>query len=251
MRLANHHILVTGGSRGIGAATVEKCVAEGASVTFIDLLPDEGMSLAARLGPATHFARGDVTKADQITAAVSAGAAKFGPVTGLVNNAGRNSYADPVTMTEDQWDAVFAVDLKSAWLAARAVLPAMIAAQKGAIVNIASVHADMTYPGFFPYAAAKSGLVGMTRSLALDMGKHQIRVNALSPGYTETALVAEFFAKSDPSLREKVMDTHPMHRIATPAEIANCIAFLLSDEASFVTGANWVVDGGLTARFAG
>ncbi len=251
MRLANHHILVTGGSRGIGAATVEKCAAEGANVTFIDLLPDEGHALATRLGPATHFAQGDVTKADQIAAAVSAGTAKFGPVTGLVNNAGRNSYADPVTMTEDQWDAVFAVDLKSAWLAARAVLPGMIAAQKGAIVNIASVHADMTYPGFFPYAAAKSGLVGMTRSLALDMGKHQIRVNALSPGYTETALVAEFFAKSDPSLREKVMDTHPMHRIATPAEIANCIAFLLSDEASFVTGANWIVDGGLTARFAG
>lgn len=251
MRLANHHILVTGGSRGIGAATVEKCVAEGAKVTFIDLLPDEGRALATRLGPATHFAQGDVTKADQIAAAVTEGAARFGPVTGLVNNAGRNSYADPVTMTEDQWDAVFAVDLKSAWLAARAVLPAMIAAQKGAIVNIASVHADMTYPGFFPYAAAKSGLVGMTRSLALDMGRHQIRVNALSPGYTETALVAEFFAKSDPSLREKVMETHPMHRIATPAEIANCIAFLLSDEASFVTGANWIVDGGLTARFAG
>ncbi len=251
MRLAHHHILVTGGSRGIGAATVEKCVAEGARVTFIDLLPDEGRALAARLGPATHFAQGDVTKADQIAAAVAAGAAQFGPVTGLVNNAGRNSYADPVTMTEDQWDAVFAVDLKSAWLTARAVLPGMIAAGKGAIVNIASVHADMTYPGFFPYAAAKSGLVGMTRSLALDMGRHQIRVNALSPGYTETALVAEFFAKSDPSLREKVMDTHPMHRIATPAEIANCIAFLLSDEASFVTGANWIVDGGLTARFAG
>jgi NAD(P)-dependent dehydrogenase (short-subunit alcohol dehydrogenase family) len=251
MRLANHHILVTGGSRGIGAAAVEKCAAEGARVTFIDLLSEEGMALAARLGPATHFVRGDVTRAEEVAAAVAEGAARFGPVTGLVNNAGRNSYADPVTMTEDEWDAVFAVDLKAAWLVARAVLPGMIAAQKGAIVNIASIHADMTYPGFFPYAAAKSGLVGMTRSLALDMGRHQIRVNALSPGYTETALAVEFFAKSDPSLRERVMEIHPMHRIATPAEIANCIAFLLSDEASFVTGANWVVDGGLTARFAG
>jgi NAD(P)-dependent dehydrogenase (short-subunit alcohol dehydrogenase family) len=250
-RLAGHHVFITGGSRGIGAATVEKALTEGAKVTFIDLLPDEGTALAAGLGPAVHFTQGDVTRATDITRAVTEGADRFGPVTGLVNNAGRNSYADPVAMTEDQWDAVFAVDLKSAWLAARAVLPGMIAAQKGAIVNIASVHAEMTYPGFFPYAAAKSGLVGLTRSLALDMGKHQIRVNALSPGYTETALVAEFFAQSDPALRERVMETHPMHRIATPAEIANVIVFLLSDEASFVTGANWTVDGGLTARFAG
>ena len=250
-RLDSHHILVTGGSRGIGAATVEKAHAEGARVSFIDLLPDEGAALAARLGAQVHFTRADVTQAADIARALSESTAKFGPVTGLVNNAGRNSYADPVTMTEEQWDAVFAVDLKSAWLAARAVLPGMIAARRGAIVNIASVHADMTYPGFFPYAAAKSGLVGMTRSLALDMGPHQIRVNALSPGYTETALVAEFFAKSDPALRARVLDTHPMRRIATPAEIAACICFLLSDEASFVTGANWIVDGGLTARFAG
>jgi NAD(P)-dependent dehydrogenase (short-subunit alcohol dehydrogenase family) len=245
-RLDTHHILVTGGSRGIGAATVEKAHAEGASVSFLDLLPEEGAALAARLGGQVHFTPADVTRADDIARALAESTARFGPVTGLVNNAGRNSYADPVTMTEEQWDAVFAVDLKSAWLAARAVLPGMIAARRGAIVNIASVHADMTYPGFFPYAAAKSGLVGMTRS-----GPHQIRVNALSPGYTETALVAEFFAKSDPALRARVLETHPMRRIATPAEIAACICFLLSDEASFVTGANWIVDGGLTARFAG
>lgn len=250
-RLERHHVFVTGGSRGIGAATVEKALEEGANVSFIDLLPDEGAALAARLGPSALFAQGNVTSAADLSRVVALAAARFGPVTGLVNNAGRNSYADPVTMTEEQWDDVFAVDLKAAWLAARAVLPGMIAARKGVIVNIASVHADMTYPGFFPYAAAKSGLVGLTRSLALDMGKHEVRVNALSPGYTETALVKEFFDKNDPSLRAKVLDTHPMHRIATPREIANCICFLLSDEASFVTGANWVVDGGLTARFAG
>ena len=176
---------------------------------------------------------------------------RFGPVTGLVNNAGRNSYADPVAMTETDWDDVFAVDLKAAWLVARQVLPAMIAQQRCSIVNIASIHADMTYPGFFPYAAAKSGLVGLTRSLALDMGKHQIRVNALSPGYTETFLVKEFFEKNDASLRQKVLDAHPLERMGTPVEIANCVAFLLSDEASFVTGSNWRVDGGLSARFAG
>ena len=103
----------------------------------------------------------------------------------------------------------------------------------------------------FPYAAAKSGLVGLTRSLALEMGPHQIRVNALSPGYTETALVTEFFELNDPSLRERVLEVHPMGRMAQPSEIANCAVFLLSDEASFVTGANWRADGGLGARFAG
>jgi NAD(P)-dependent dehydrogenase (short-subunit alcohol dehydrogenase family) len=175
----------------------------------------------------------------------------FGPVTGLVNNAGRNSYADAVTMTERDWDDVFSVDLKAAWLVARQVLPGMIALKRGSIVNIASIHADMTYPGFFPYAAAKSGLVGLTRSMALDMGKHQIRVNALSPGYTETFLVKEFFEKNDPGLRQKVLDVHPLARMGQPSEIANCVAFLLSDEASFVTGANWRADGGLSARFAG
>ena len=152
---------------------------------------------------------------------------RFGPVTGLVNNAGKNAYADPVTMTEAEWDDVFSVDLKAAWLMARAVLPGMIVARKGAIVNVASVHADMTYPGMFPYAAAKSGLVGLTRSLALEVGPQQIRVNALSPGYTETFLVQEFFERGDPALRDSVLKAHAMGRMAKPSEIANCIVFLL------------------------
>lgn len=251
-RLDGQHVFVTGGSRGIGAATVEKALEEGARVSFIDLEAEAGAKLAVALGiERCHFGQGNVTRADDLARVTGEAAARFGPVTGLVNNAGRNSYADPVKMTEAEWDDVFAVDLKAAWMAARAVLPGMIAARAGSIVNIASVHAEMTYPGFFPYAAAKSGLVGLTRSLALEVGPQQIRVNALSPGYTETALVKEFFAQHDPSLREKVLETHPMRRIATPREIANCIVFLLSDEASFVTGANWTVDGGLTSRFAG
>jgi len=250
-RLDREHVLVTGGSRGIGAARLEKARAEGAKVSFVDLLPEEGQAPAGWLGDAVLFRQADVCSATEISRALTEAEASFGPVTGLVNNAGRNSYADPSTMTEEEWDAVFALDLKAAWLAARAVLPGMIAARKGAIVNAASVHVTMAYPGFFPYAAAKAGLVGMAGSFSLDMGRHKIRVNALSPGYTETALVKEFFERSDPALRQEVPHLHPMHQMATSGEIANCIVLLLSDEASFVTGANWTVDGGLTARFAG
>ena len=252
-RLDNEHILVTGGGRGIGSAIVEKCLLEGAKVSFIDLVGEEARSLINKLNQDNKllFEEGNVCSVEDLKRWCDASRKKFGAITGLVNNAGRNSYADPVTMTEQQWEDVFDVDLKAAWLTAREVLPDMIANEKGSIVNIASVHANMTYPSMFPYAAAKSGLVGLTRSMALEVGAHQVRVNALSPGYTETFLVKEFFERNDPSLREKVMDVHPMHRMAKPSEIANCVAFLLSTEASFVTGANWIADGGLTSRFAG
>jgi NAD(P)-dependent dehydrogenase (short-subunit alcohol dehydrogenase family) len=252
-RLENHHILVTGGSRGIGAAIVEKSLSEGAKVSIIDVEEAAGRELVKSLDADDQlfFARGDIRFAADIEAMHKAAVAKLGTVTGLVNNAGRASYADPVEMTEEQWEDVFSVDLKSAWLMARVVLPGMIAAKRGSIVNIASLHADMTYPGSFPYAAAKSGLVGLTRSMSLEVGKHQIRVNALSPGYIETFLVKEFFDRNDPSLREKVLDVHPLGRMGQPMEIANCVVFLLSDEASFVTGNNWRADGGLGARFAG
>jgi NAD(P)-dependent dehydrogenase (short-subunit alcohol dehydrogenase family) len=252
-RLAGRHVFVTGGSRGIGAAIVEKALAEDAAVSFIDVEATAGEALLSRLGSQDRmsFGIGDVRSAADIARVHAAAKAKLGPITALVNNAGRNSYADPVAMSEAEWDDVFSVDLKSSWLTARQMLPDMIAARAGAILNIASIHADMTYPGMFPYAAAKSGLVGLTRSLALEVGAHQIRVNALSPGYTETALVTEFFAAAPPDLREKVIAAHPMRRMAKPSEIANCAVFLISDEASFVTGANWRVDGGLGARFAG
>jgi NADP-dependent 3-hydroxy acid dehydrogenase YdfG len=167
-RIEGEHVLVTGGARGIGASIAAKALDEGALVSIIDLDEAAGRELLAALGAGKRasFTAGDVRRASDIAGALEAATKMFGPVKGLVNNAGRNVYADPVAMTEEEWEDVFAVDLKSAWLAARAVLPAMKAAKKGAIVNIASLHADMTYPGMFPYAAAKSGLVGLTRSLA-------------------------------------------------------------------------------------
>jgi NAD(P)-dependent dehydrogenase (short-subunit alcohol dehydrogenase family) len=252
-RLQGHHVAVTGGSRGIGAAIVEKALAEGAQVSVADLDEVPGLELVNALGAGERafVAAADVRVAAEIEAFHQAAVARFGPVTGLVNNAGRNAAHDPVTMTEAEWDDVLAVDLKSAWLCARTVLPGMMARGGGSIVNIASVHADQTYPGYFPYAVAKSGLVGLTRTLALEVGPKGVRVNALSPGWTETRLVAEYLATQPPETRRRVIEAHPLGRIGTPMEVANCAVFLLSDEASFVTGANWRVDGGNGARFAG
>jgi NAD(P)-dependent dehydrogenase (short-subunit alcohol dehydrogenase family) len=175
--------------------------------------------------------------------------AKFGPVTGVVNNAGVNSNVDPVEMTNDQWNRFFDVDLKSVWHTAKLALPDMRKAKKGAIVNIASIHARMSFPKFFPYAAAKSGVIGLTRNLALDEGINNIRTNAVSPGYTLTPLLESWF-QSQPAERAKSMAVQPLGRMAQTYEIAKVVTFLLSNDSSFVNGADWIVDGGLHARFA-
>ena len=155
-------------------------------------------------------------------------------------------------MTEAEWDRVFAVDLKGAWLCAKHALGAMKRARRGSIVNIASIHATLTVAGMFPYASAKAGLLGFTRSLALECAPLGIRVNAVLPGYTRTRLVDEWLTtQPDPAEAERrALALHPLRRIATPAEIANVVAFVASDEASAITGASIAADCGLGIMFA-
>ena len=252
MRLENKVAVVTGGAQGIGQAIVQKFVAEGARVALLDIDEPRGRAEAERHGDAVRFIRCDITREADVAAAIAGTVEAFGTVDILVNNAGVNTYFDATTMTEDEWEKVFAVDLKGAWLCCKHALPHMREQGSGAIVNIASIHAFMTTYNQFPYAAAKSGMVGMTRSLALDFGKHQIRVNAICPGWVRTQLVDEWLElqPEGKAAEQRVLDQQPLGRMAAPMEIANFVAFVASDEASFMTGAALLIDGGLSARFA-
>jgi NAD(P)-dependent dehydrogenase (short-subunit alcohol dehydrogenase family) len=171
----------------------------------------------------------------------------------LVNNAGVNTYFDPGEMTLEEWERAFAVDLRGAWLCVKHALDDLRAADGASIVNVASIHATLTTPGMFPYAAAKSGLVGMTRSLALDLGPDGIRVNAVSPGFTRTRLVDEWFEQQpDPdAARAVVLGALAIGRMVEPEEVGRLIRFLASDDAAAITGTEIHIDGGHSARFTG
>ena len=245
--------LVTGGAQGIGLATVGLVLERGGRAIALDKNTAALENVRSSFPSDSVLAlECDVTQEDDIQAAVDQTMAKFGRIDSLVNNAGIGSYFDATTMSQEDWDLVFSVDLKSVWLVSKWVLPHMISQQSGSIVNIASIHARLTVGGMFPYAAAKSGVIGLTRSLALDMAEHQIRVNAVSPGWTRTWLVQEWFEKQpDPiAAEESVVGVHPLGRICEPREVAEVICFLASPRSHAVTGAEFSVDAGLSARFA-
>lgn len=252
--LAGEVAIVTGGSRGIGRAIVELLARAGAAVAFCGRDASAGAEAAAQLrGLPVAFTAADVASERDVAALVEGCVERFGPPTILVNNAGVNANFDAVAMTEAEWDRFFGVDLKAAWLAAKHVLPHMQAAGRGAIVNVSSLHGFATLEGFFPYAAAKSGLLGLTRSLALDYGPHGIRVNCVAPGFVRTRLVQESIDRNaDRAAAEAAMTRGvALGRIGEPEEVARVVRFLVSQEASYVTGASLLVDGGLTARRAG
>jgi NAD(P)-dependent dehydrogenase (short-subunit alcohol dehydrogenase family) len=252
VKLAGEHIFVTGGAKGIGEAIVRDAANEGAKVSFVDIDVAAAEKLVSELsakGAQIAFIKASVTNFDELSAAFKAVVAKFGDVTGVVNNAGVSSQADPVTMTDKEWDDFFAVDMKPVWLTAKLALPAMRKAKKGSIVNICSIHGRLTYPGFFPYGAAKSAVLGLTRNLALDEGKFEIRVNAVSPGYILTDLTKDWF-KEEAGREERTNSIQPLGRIGQPSEVAKVVTFLLSSKSTYVSGSDWAVDGGLGSRSA-
>jgi NAD(P)-dependent dehydrogenase (short-subunit alcohol dehydrogenase family) len=246
--------VITGAAQGIGAAIVDVGLREGATaVWFFDVDGERGAQREAVLraaGADATFLRVDVTDERAVDAAVGRVVERHGRIDVLVNNAGRDAHSDARTMTSAEWDDFMALDLKSSWLCAKAVLPGMVQSGGGAIVNIASIHATLTAERYFPYAAAKAGLVGLTRSLALDFGPLGVRVNAVNPGFTLTGRVqAAFDAEGEGALSE-ARERHPLRRLGRPEEVGEVVVFLASDRAAFVTGSAWDVDGGLGSRFA-
>ena len=252
MILKGEHLFITGGAAGIGEALVIGGAKEGAKVSFVDIDDAKGNALVDKLthdGHQVQFTHADVSKFETFKAGYHKLVGNFGPVTIAVSNAGRNSYADAVEYAEQEWNDFFALDLKSSWYLAKLCLPEMRKAKYGSIVNISSIHGRMSRPNFFPYSAAKGGIIGLSRNLALDEGKYGIRVNSVSPGTTATPLLKSYMEKF-PDEKAHALSVAPNARFGSPEEIANVILFALSKDASFITGADLMVDGALHARYA-
>ncbi len=252
MILKGEHLFVTGGSAGIGEAIVVEGAKQGAKVSFVDIDESKGVALVERLtkeGHQVQFAKADVSKFETFKAGYDKLVSTFGAVTVAVSNAGRNSYADPVEYKDEEWESFFALDLKSSWYLAKLCLPEMRKAKYGSIVNISSIHGRMSRPNFFPYSAAKGGIVGLSRNLALDEGKSGIRVNSVSPGYTLTPLLKSYM-ELYPEEKTQGLAVQPMKRFGTPEEVANVVTFVLSKDASYINGADLMIDGALHSRYA-
>jgi glucose 1-dehydrogenase len=241
-RLANRRILVTGAARGLGLAIAQRCVAEGARVMLADVLP-EGAACAAELGDAAAFVACDVRHRDQIAAAIAATVDRFGGLDGLVNNAGIAPKGDIFTETPEQFDRVIATNLTAAFHAIQLAVPHMMAAGGGVIVNMSSVNALLTIPALLAYNVAKGGLNQLTRNTAVALAPHNIRVVGIGPGTILTEL-AKQAVLSDDAARRQILSRTPLGRAGEPAEIAAIAAFLLSDEASYITGETLYADGG-------
>ena len=241
-RLSDKIAIVTGGGQGIGRAIAEKLAAEGATVVVTDLVERsasqtaDGLPGAVAIGVDVTDRQGVQAMADQVTA-------RFGRVDVLVNNAGWDKASPFVDSEPDDWDRAIAVNLYGVLHTCKAVLPIMAAQGSGAVVNLGSDAGRVGSSGEAVYSAAKGGVIAFTKSLAREMARHQVRVNCVCPGPTDTALFASF---AGPKLRDALTKAIPFRRLGQPADVANVVAFLASDEASFVTGQTVSVSGGLT-----
>ncbi|MSQ11458.1 MAG: glucose 1-dehydrogenase [Dehalococcoidia bacterium] len=248
MRLKGKVALITGGARGQGAAEAKLFAKEGAKVVICDVLEKEGTRTAAEIaenGGDAIFVRLDVTKEEEWKKAVDTAVAKFGKLDILVNNAGILRMGSVEEESVKQWDQVMDVNAKGVFLGTKYAIPVMRKAGGGSIVNISSVAGMIGSAGITSYTASKGAVRLLTKATAVQYGKEKIRCNSIHPGGVQTEMIADFL--KDPKQRQQVEATIPLGRIAQPEEIANCALFLASEDASYVTGAELIVDGGMYA----
>jgi cyclopentanol dehydrogenase len=249
MRLEGKVALISGGARGMGAVEAKLFVQEGAKVVIGDILEDEGQKLEAEIaesGGEAIFIRLDVTSADDWQNAVDLAVNRFGKLDILVNNAGIFENSTVENTSEESWDRVMDINAKGVFLGSKSAIGAMRDAGGGSIVNISSTAGIIGSNVSSAYNASKGAVRLLTKATAVQYGSEKIRANSVHPGPIETDMVKQAFA--DEALRSQRISVIPQGRFGRPEEVANCVLFLASDEASYMTGSELVVDGGWTAQ---
>lgn len=241
-RYVDRTALVTGSTRGIGASIAERLAAEGASIVITGRSEADGAQVARELrerGTAVHFVRADLREPDEIRNLIDRTAKELGGIDVLVNNAAVQTETSVTEASLEDWSLVVETDFRAYWLCVKYAVEHM--PEGGSIVNVSSNHAYATMPAHFPYNAVKAGIEGMTRAIAVDFGPIGIRANAVTPGWV---LVDRTEGSLDDGEREELEEIHPVGRLGRPEDVAGTVAWLGSEDASFVTGASILVDGG-------
>jgi 3-oxoacyl-[acyl-carrier protein] reductase len=245
MRLANRTVLVTGANRGLGKAIALRLAREGAQVAVGARNADSAALVVdeiVALGGQAMAVQLDVTDTTSCVAAVDAVLNRWQTIDALVNNAGITRDTLLLRMNEEQWDAVIDTNLKGVYRCSRAVLRSMLKVRNGCIINISSVVGITGNAGQTNYSAAKAGVIGFTKSLALELAGRNIRVNAIAPGYMDTDMTQEL----SPEQRSALLGMIPLGKTGSPEDIAAAVAFLVSDDATYITGQTLVIDGGIS-----
>ncbi len=245
MRLENKVAIITGGGSGFGKGIVEKFAHEGARIVIADIDESGGSAVAKTLGDKGHFIKADVSSNADVKALIEETITHFGRLDIMVNNAGIGHLPQPLEeITEDQFDRLCAVNVKSVFLAARYVVPYFKAQKQGVFLNVASTAGVSPRPNLTWYNMTKGALITATRSMAVELAPHGIRVNALNPVAGDTPLLKTFMGEDTPEMRAKFLSTIPIGRFSTPRDMGNAACFLCSEEADMITGVAMEVDGG-------